>query len=141
LSEKHSKTWISFADELQKKCREIKANEYEMIAWICESLKQIEKQDFDYYITIGKAPNFPDQKLDVNILRNGVIYGFTIRSSEKTFSISPVKDFKYYSETASEEFLSGFFFYCGGFFSISDTLPNSDKLKVFLRKLISAWGY
>ena len=133
---KTSASWREFIKELQVKCKEKDISLLDLVEWISISIKQIEKKTFDYYITCGPTPKFSDVKIDVNIVLDNFVHGFTIYENKKEYNIFQISSILQLKEEISGEFISAEFRY--GYlmgFAIEDRITNSAKLRNFVRKI------
>ena len=136
-----SSSWQKFVKELQVKCKEQDVSSSDLVKWVRTSIEQIEKKTFDYYITSGKTPKFPDLKVDVNILLGDFLHGFTIYRKKKAYNIYPLENFTNYREDIYDDFISSRFEYSSmNALLIQDREANSAKLREFARRVKNrAW--
>lgn len=136
-----SDSWNELIKELQVKCQEQDVSLLDLVGWIRESIKQIEKITFDYYVASGPSSLYSDQKLDVNILLSNSLQGFTIFQNKKEHSIYPIKIFVCCTEEILGDRIKVTLPYMSGFLLIEDAALNSAKLREFVRKIIiMAWN-
>jgi hypothetical protein len=137
-----SNSWREFLTELEAKCQEQEISLSELAEWIRNNLEEIEKKEFDYYITSGATPHYSDLKLDVTILTGNYIHGFSIFRAKKEFSLYPVNRFFHYREEIIGDNITAYFSYGEMLrsFTIEDKVGNYDRLRRFVRKILdTAW--
>ena len=133
-----SKNWVKLIKELKTKCKEQSVSSLDLIEWIRTSIEQIEKKTFDYYVTSGETPNFPNAKIDLNILLDNYVYSFTIYTNKKERSMFPLKHFFSFSEEISGDFISTIYYLAPVWsLRIEDRVANSAKLREFSRKILN----
>ena len=133
---KTSAIWGKFIKELQVKCKEQNISLTDLVEWISSSIEHVEKITVDYYITCGPTPKFVDVKIDVNILLDKFLHGFTIYKNKKEHNVYQITSILQLKEEISGEFISAEFRY--GYligFAIEDRITNSAKLRNFVRKI------
>jgi hypothetical protein len=142
-----SDSWTRFIFELEPKCQDQKVNFHDLRDWIIDSIKQIEEKHFDYYITSGPIPEDRSQKIDISIVLEKRLYGFTVSQLAEVplkmiFSIFSISEIRQYSEEVEKEFIRCIFMHSEGLtFYLVDSAFNSAKLREFARKVLNlAWG-
>ena len=133
-----SVSWSKLIKELQVRCQEQDVSLTELTEWIRALVERIEEREFDYYVTSGKVSRYPKQKLDVAILSDNFVYGFTVFQDSRETGVYPLSGFRQYREEISKGNISVFLFYDEvNSLYIEDEITNSAKLRKFARQILS----
>ena len=137
-----SASWKEFVKELEIVCKEQDVSLPDLVEWIRNLIPQIEKKKFDHYITPETPPNFPKQKLDIVMLVDNHLQGFTITEKKKEYYIYSIERILNLTEEISGDLIS-FKLLMGPMIgvTITDKVTNSTGLRKFYRKVLNlAWG-
>lgn len=133
-----SNSWNELLKELQVRCQEQDIPLLALVGWIRDSINQIERATFDYYVTSGPIKGFPTEKVDIAILFGVFLYGFTVFKDKKEHIILPIKRFyQYKEEIIGDRFMTSLKFDSNNSWSMEDYLTNSAKLRAFGHEIMN----
>lgn len=139
----NSKTWNEFCESLLTTCKLRDVDFFALQQWILDSMKNLEKRDFEYFITLDATPEEPDQIMSTTILLENRIYSFGLeKNQKKRFFIIPVKIFVLYDEEITRDFIKCTFATPTELsFFIEVPINNSEKVRAFSKKIRDLiWG-
>jgi hypothetical protein len=106
-------------------------------------MENLEKRDFEYFITSGPSPEDPNQIMSTTILLENRLHGFGIEKNlKKRFFIIPIKIFTVYDEDIRPDFIKCAFGTSTELsFFIEVPIDNSEEVRAFCKKIRDLiWG-
>ena len=133
-----SDSWNKFIKELQVKCQEQEVSLVDLVTWIRDSINQIERATFDYYVTSGPMKDFPTTKVDIAILFGNLLHGFTIMTDKKEHVVLAAKSFfQYKEEIIGDRFTFSFIYSALNSWGMEDSIQNLAKVREFSHKILN----
>ena len=135
---KISKTWRKINLELDSIFQKMNLSFNDFKTWIIESIQNIQRKEFIYYITVGRSIENQDQLIDIILYLNKKIFNFTIFEHDKNFGIYPIKNVIAFHESIDKKIINRTFVFQSDLkVYVEDKIENSKQVKEFTNKILA----
>ena len=139
----NSKKWNKFNESLLTTCKLRDVDFFALRQWILSTMENLEKRDFEYFITSVTSPDEPNQIMSATILLENRLHSFGIEKNlKKRFFIIPIKIFVLYDEDIRPDFIKCTFGTSTELsFFMEVPISNSEEVRAFCKKIRDLmWG-